>query len=74
MKTITNLATYSSPQHIENTPNAAKLLNSLRHLDYSNTSAICDIVDNSIDAGAQVIRIRLIGEGKKNIQCCHCKS
>lgn len=52
----------------DNTPNAAKLLSSLRQLDYSSSSAICDIVDNSIDAGADVIRISLIGEGKKNVQ------
>lgn len=67
MKTATTL-TLNTPNTTDNTPNAGKLLSSLRHLDYSSVSAICDIVDNSIDAGAEVIRIRLIGEGKKNLQ------
>lgn len=53
---------------IENIPNAGKLLSSLRHLDYSNTSAICDIVDNCIDANADFIRINLIAEGKTDIK------
>lgn len=38
------------------TPNA-KLLESLRHLNYLNTEAIADLVDNSIDAGATEIHI-----------------
>lgn len=50
---------------VENMPNASKLINSLRHLDYSSTSAICDIVDNSIDAGANAIRVNIKTEGKK---------
>ena len=32
-----------------NPPSAARLIDSLRHLDYTNESAIYDIVDNSID-------------------------
>jgi Histidine kinase-, DNA gyrase B-, and HSP90-like ATPase len=40
-----------------NLPNAAILMNSLRHLGYSNHSAIADLVDNSIDADAQRIAI-----------------
>lgn len=67
MKTATTL-TLNTPNTTDNTPNAGKLLSSLRHLDYSSVSAICDIVDNSIDAGAEVVRIRLIGEGKKTLQ------
>lgn len=51
----------------ENTPNASKLLSSLRHLDYSNVSAICDIVDNSIDAGATHIEIDIHAESKRDI-------
>ncbi len=45
---------------VENLPNAAKLINSLRHLDYSNLSAICDIIDNSVDAGASQIIVNII--------------
>ena len=52
----------------ENTPNAAKLLSSLRHLDYSSVSAICDIVDNSIDAGATEIHVDIIADGKRDIE------
>lgn len=47
----------------ENAPRATKLLNSLRHLDYSNEAAICDIVDNSVDAQATVIRVAIV-DGK----------
>lgn len=43
----------------ENKPNAGKLMSSLRHLDYSNISAVCDLVDNSIDAGADCIHVRV---------------
>ena len=34
----------------DSAPNAAKLIESLRHLGYDNYHAIADIVDNSIDA------------------------
>jgi hypothetical protein len=37
---------------VSNVPNANKLLNSLRFLNYKNEEAICDIVDNSLDADA----------------------
>lgn len=50
-----------------NLPNASKLYNSLRHLDYSNVSAIADIVDNSIDAGASQIWINIHPDGTKGI-------
>jgi hypothetical protein len=42
-----------------NLPNAAILMNSLRHLGYSNHSAIADLVDNSIDADAERIAIEV---------------
>ena len=38
-------------------PNAGKLINSLRHLGYTNYSAIADLVDNSFDADATFIKI-----------------
>lgn len=37
----------------DNTPNAGKLIDSLRNTGYNNVSAIADLIDNSIDAGAQ---------------------
>jgi hypothetical protein len=42
---------------LDNTPNARKLLDSLRYLGYDNLYAISDIVDNSVDAEAQHIRV-----------------
>ncbi len=41
----------------ENTPNARLFINALRNLGYNNISAINDIIDNSIDAGATRIDI-----------------
>jgi hypothetical protein len=63
-----NLNKSSVSNYVENTPNAAKLLSSLRRLDYSNLAAISSLVDNSIDAGADIIRIQLLGGGEKNLQ------
>ncbi len=40
-----------------NLPNAGKLVNSLRSAGYDNVSAICDIVDNSIDAESSLIKV-----------------
>ncbi len=40
-----------------NVPNAAILMSSLRHLGYSNHSAIADLIDNAIDADAQRIAV-----------------
>jgi len=42
-----------------NDPNAGRLIESLRYLGYGNYEAIADLVDNSIDAEAQKISIRV---------------
>lgn len=42
-----------------NDPNAGKLIESLRCLGYDNYIAVADIVDNSLDAEAKVIKIRI---------------
>jgi hypothetical protein len=42
-----------------NDPNAGRLVESLRHLGYGNYEAITDIVDNSIDADAENIKLRI---------------
>lgn len=42
-----------------NTPNAAKLIDSLRHVGYDNYHAVADILDNSIDAEATQIDIHV---------------
>ena len=52
---VTESRTFDRP----NVPNAAILMSSLRHLGYSNHSAIADVVDNSIDADAQTIAIEV---------------
>lgn len=44
------------------TPNASKTIESLRHLTYTNTSALADIVDNSLDAGANNIIVDISKE------------
>jgi len=46
----------------ENLPNPAKLLDSLRSTGYDNYNAIMDIIDNSIDADANNIRINITGK------------
>lgn len=43
----------------ENDPNAGRLVESLRYLGYGNYEALADLVDNSIDAEAQHIKIRV---------------
>jgi hypothetical protein len=53
---------------IENTPNAAKLINSLRHLDYTNLSAVCDIIDNSVDAEASQIWINILSSENGGVE------
>ena len=42
----------------DNTPNAGKLIESLRSIGYSNYSAIADLVDNSLDAHATNVKIK----------------
>lgn len=46
-----------SKNKLDNTPNARKLLDSLRYLGYDNLYAISDLVDNSLDAEAQHIYV-----------------
>lgn len=48
-----------------NPPNAAKLIASLRHSGYDNYTAIEDLIDNSIDADAKLIRV--IAEHKNGV-------
>lgn len=46
-------------QFKQNTPNAAKLISSLRNTGYDSYAAIEDIIDNSIDAQARVVKITI---------------
>jgi len=43
----------------ENLPNAAKVISSLRLVGYDNISAIADLIDNSLDAGAKKIQLQI---------------
>ena len=46
--------------NFENLPNAGKVISSLRLVGYDNISAIADLVDNSLDAGAQKIQLQIM--------------
>ena len=45
------------PNYIENTPEAGKLMGSMRSMGYTFKSAIADIIDNSISAGSHEIHL-----------------
>jgi hypothetical protein len=45
--------------NIQNDPNPGRLIESLRNLGYGNYEAIADIIDNSIDAEASAIHIKV---------------
>ena len=45
---------------IDNTPNASRLISSLRNTGYDNVTAIADLIDNSIDADASNIRLSIM--------------
>lgn len=50
---------FTNENMVSNEPNAAILIDALQNIGYDNISAITDIVDNSIDAGATKIHIQL---------------
>jgi len=58
---------YAQYGEVENPPNAAKLIQSLRHLNYDNMAAISDLIDNSIDANAANIWIDIIPGTKSEV-------
>lgn len=47
------------PDVVENPPNPARTIESLRQLGYENYAAICDITDNAFDAGARNVWIQV---------------
>lgn len=53
---------------IDITPNASKTIESLRHLTYTNVSALADIVDNSLDAHASNVTVSISDDPKKTEQ------
>lgn len=52
-------------EEISITPNAAKTIESLRHLTYTNVSALADIVDNSLDADASNVWLNIESKGEE---------
>ena len=51
--------------NFEKVPPSPKLAESLRHLGYSVTTAINDIIDNSIDAAATEIKVNIKGKTRE---------
>jgi len=49
----------------ENTPNASKLMESLRYSGYDNNIAISDLIDNSLDANATNINVEINLDNKR---------
>lgn len=47
-----------------NNPNADILIYAMQHLGYDNYVALCDIIDNSIDAGATSVKIYISSSNK----------
>ena len=47
-------------------PSAARLMTSLRDIGYDLPSAVADLVDNSIDAGATTVRIDVCRKGERS--------
>ena len=52
----------NASEFIDATPSAALLIESIRDIGYSLETAIADLVDNSISAGAKNIKILLIND------------
>ncbi len=47
-------------------PSAGRLVNSLRNIGYSFPSAVADLVDNSISAGATQVDVELVFDGERS--------
>ncbi len=52
----------------KNTPNAKILISALQHIGYENTVAICDIIDNSIDADSTKIQVFIEEDNEKQLR------
>lgn len=51
---------------VEVVPSPRRLINSLRDLGYDSTSAVADLVDNSIEAKATEVFIEVHMEGRRS--------
>lgn len=52
----------------KNMPNARILISALQHIGYENTVAICDIIDNSIDADSTEIQVFIGEDNEKQLR------
>ena len=52
----------------KNMPNAKILISALQHIGYENTVAICDIIDNSIDADSTRIQVFIEEDNEKQLR------
>lgn len=57
-----NNAAFNTP----NDPNAKILIYAMQHLGYNNYTALCDIIDNSVDAGANEIKVFVTKDDSEN--------
>lgn len=48
-----------------NIPNAKRLISALRYMSYNTTSALADLIDNSVDAHASTIKIKVTENDNK---------
>jgi hypothetical protein len=61
------MAPKKSDNYVEVVPNAARMIAALRELGYRSAPAICDLIDNSIGAGATHIWVTVRSESKGHI-------
>lgn len=66
MKTeATNVLTVTTATGTPNHPNAKILIYAMQHLGYDNCVALCDIIDNCIDANATVVKVYISNKNDK---------
>lgn len=63
----TSAQSASKPHYVEVQPNAARTLLALREMGYDSYSAIMDLIDNSIDAGATRVRVQVREAGEDRV-------
>jgi hypothetical protein len=55
-----------SSKHVRMLPSAGRLMTSLRDIGYDLPSAVADLVDNSLDAGAKVVSVDVVPGGAES--------